>query len=81
MDITNDANTVEYFNQPNENAWHGTMTSTVCAGNGKLSNGLYRGLAKDAELVLIKTQNEQGKITDENIIKALNWVLQNHKAI
>ncbi len=79
MDITNEHNTVEYFSHPNENAWHGTMTSTVCAGSGKLSNGLYRGLAKDAELVLIKTQNEQGKITDENIIKALEWVLQNHK--
>jgi serine protease AprX len=79
MDITNEANTVEYFTHPNENAWHGTMTATVCAGNGKLSNGLYRGLAKDAELVLIKTQNEQGKIIDENITKALKWVLQNHK--
>ncbi len=79
MDITNEANTIEYFKEPKENAWHGTMTATVCAGNGKLSNGLYRGLGKDAELVLIKTQNDQGKITDENIIKALNWVLQNHQ--
>jgi serine protease AprX len=79
MDITNEANGVEYFNHPNENAWHGTMTATVCAGNGKLSNGLYRGLAKDASLILIKTQNDQGKITDENIVKALTWVLQNHK--
>lgn len=79
MDITNESNDIDYFSEPRENAWHGTMTATVCAGDGKLSKGLYRGLAKDAQLVLIKTQNEQGKITDENIIKALTWVLENHK--
>ncbi len=79
-DITNEANTVKYFSQPIDNAWHGTMTATVCAGNGKLSNGLYRGMAKDASLVLLKTQNDEGKITDENIMKALTWVLENHAA-
>jgi serine protease AprX len=80
IDITDKANGVEYFNDPNENAWHGTMTSTVCAGNGNLSKGLYRGLASDANLVLIKTQNEEGKITDTNIAKALQWVMDNHAA-
>lgn len=79
MDITNEENTAEYFELSHDNAWHGTMTAAVCAGNGKLSHGLYRGLAKDAELVLIKTQNEDGKITDENIAKALKWVLAHHK--
>jgi serine protease AprX len=60
-------------------AWHGTMTSVVCAGDGYLSNGLYKGIASDAELVLIKTQDNAGKITTENIVKALDWVLMNHK--
>jgi serine protease AprX len=60
-------------------AWHGTMTSVVCAGDGYLSNGLYKGIASDAELVLLKVQNNAGKITTENIVKALEWVLKNHK--
>ncbi len=61
-------------------SWHGTMTSVVCAGEGYLSNGLYKGIASDAELVLLKVQNEEGRITTENICKALKWVLQNHDA-
>ena len=79
FDITDESKTEDYFSAINENAWHGTMTSTVCAGNGKLSNGLYKGLAPAANLVLIKTQNDTGKITDENIAKALMWVRNNHK--
>jgi serine protease AprX len=61
-------------------AWHGTMTTVVCAGDGSLSNGLYKGIASDAELVLIKVQNEDGKITTDNIVKALHWILENHQA-
>ena len=60
-------------------AWHGTMTSVVCAGDGYLSNGLYKGIAPDAELVLLKVMNEEGHITTENIVKALQWVLKNYK--
>lgn len=61
-------------------AWHGTMTTVVGTGDGYLSNGLYKGIACNAELVLIKVQNKEGKITRENIVKALQWVLNNHEA-
>jgi len=54
--------------------WHGTMTTVVCAGNGYLSNGLYKGIASDAELVLLKVQDEDGHVSTGNIIKALQWV-------
>src|SRR6185436_2260339 len=33
-------------------SWHGMMTSVVAAGNGYLSDGLYRGIAPDANVVL-----------------------------
>ncbi len=59
--------------------WHGTMTSVVCAGDGYLSNGLYKGIASDANLVLLKVMNDEGHITTENIVKALRWVIENHK--
>ena len=59
--------------------WHGTMTSVVCAGDGYLSKGLYKGIASDAELVLLKVQDDNGKITTINIVKALEWVLQHHR--
>ncbi len=44
-----------------------------------MSKGLYKGIASDAELVLIKVQDDEGRITTENIAKALEWVLNNHK--
>ncbi len=59
--------------------WHGTMTSVVCAGDGILSNGLYKGIASDAALVLLKVQDESGHISRKNIVKALQWVLRHHQ--
>jgi serine protease AprX len=79
IDITDTNKTKKYFSEPHKEAWHGTMTSVVCAGDGFISNGLYKGIASDAELVLIKVQNDAGKITTENIVNALEWVLNNHE--
>jgi serine protease AprX len=55
------------------------MTSVVCAGDGFCSKGLYKGIASDAELVLLKVQDANGRITTENIVKALAWVIAHHK--
>lgn len=54
--------------------WHGTMTSTVAAGNGFLSHGLYSGLAYSADLVLIQVRDSSGSISSANIERALNWI-------
>jgi serine protease AprX len=56
--------------------WHGTQTAVTAAGNGFLSDGLYRGLASEAMVVLVKV-SERGRITDENIIRGLDWVIAN----
>jgi serine protease AprX len=79
VDITKPRTTEKYFTQPHNESWHGTMTSVVCAGDGYLSNGLYKGIACDASLVLLKVMDSNNKITTENISKALEWVLKNHK--
>jgi serine protease AprX len=65
---------------PQAHHWHGTQTVAVCAGNGKLSDGIYRGLASNAELVLVKV-SEKGRINDENIEKGLKWLLENHRKL
>jgi serine protease AprX len=64
--------------QPEEERWHGTMTSVVCAGNGFLSDGYYRGVASNARVVLLKVENE-GHITGENIAKAIRWAIENRE--
>ena len=53
VDITDAKNKTNYFSKPNNNSWHGTMTTVACAGDGYLSNGLYKGIASDANLVLL----------------------------
>ncbi len=58
--------------------WHGTQTSVAAAGNGQLSNGVYRGLAGEAELVLIKA-SERGRITEENIAAGIHWAIENRE--
>ena len=79
VDITAAKTKQKYFSEPHPESWHGTMTTVVCAGDGYLSKGLYKGIASDAELVLLKVQNADGRITGENIVKALEWVSKNHK--
>jgi serine protease AprX len=56
--------------------WHGTMTSVVAAGNGHLSDGLYRGIAAGASVVLVKV-GDHGRITDEAIAMGIAWAIAN----
>ena len=63
---------------PDVASWHGMMTSVVAAGNGSLSNGFYRGIAPDANVVLVKLART-GRISDQNIFDGLTWVLENRE--
>jgi len=55
-------------------SWHGMMTSVVAAGNGGLAEGFYRGIASDANLVLVKI-GRTGRISEDEIQRGLEWVL------
>jgi len=79
MDITKPDREPEFFRLPHNESWHGTMTSVVCAGDGYLSKGLYKGIACDAELVLLKVQDDTGQLHTQYIIDALQWVIDNYK--
>ena len=68
------------FNKPLVSSWHGLMTSCVAAGNGSMSDQLYRGIATQANLVLVKTGNPEGRgIREADIQRALTWVLANYQ--
>lgn len=58
--------------------WHGTQTSVAAAGNGWLSDGAYRGLASDAEVVLVKA-SRRGRISEEDIARGIEWVIENRQ--
>ncbi|HEX7724078.1 MAG TPA: S8 family serine peptidase [Pyrinomonadaceae bacterium] len=55
-------------------SWHGMMTSVVAAGNGELAGGFYRGIASDADVVLVKI-GRTGRISEAQIQEGLEWVL------
>jgi serine protease AprX len=59
---------------PDLSSWHGMMTSVVAAGNGGLSNGFYRGIAPDSNVVLVKLA-KSGRILEDNIERGLKWVM------
>src|SRR6266853_3237681 len=55
-------------------SWHGMMTSVVATGNGGLAEGFYRGIASEADVVLVKI-GRTGRIIEDQIQKGLEWVL------
>jgi serine protease AprX len=65
-----------FLQTPDVASWHGMMTSVVAAGNGHLSNGLYRSIAPEAKVVLVKI-GKSGRIPESHIETGLRWVLAN----
>jgi serine protease AprX len=56
--------------------WHGTMTACCAAGNGWVSGGRYRGLASEADVVLIKASIEDGLIKGKHVAHAIRFPLR-----
>ncbi len=65
----------EFFT-PHVWTWHGTMTACCAAGNGYVSGGRYRGLASEADVVLIKASIDGGKILGKHVAHALRFPLR-----
>ncbi len=78
VDVTDPRAAYPRILRPDESSWHGMMTSVVACGNGTLSSGLYRGLASEANVVLVKVGTAR-RITHENIRRGLEWVVRNRE--
>jgi len=61
--------------------WHGMMTSASAAGSGRLSRGLYRGLASEADLVLVQARGADGHIGNAALARALRWLRENAREL
>jgi serine protease AprX len=77
-DVTQRNERFELNGKPYDWDWHGTQTSVVAAGNGRLSDGVYKSLASEAQIVLVKA-SDRGKITEENIARGLNGLSRTRK--
>jgi len=59
-------------------SWHGMMTSVVATGNGFLSEGLYRGIASEADVVLIKA-GMSSRVRHADIARGIRWAIRHRK--
>lgn len=75
-DATRDVPDGNEFFAPQAFGWHGTMTACAAAGNGYRSGGSYRGIASDADVVLIKAGTEGGRIRGNNVAHAIRFPLR-----
>jgi serine protease AprX len=69
---------IRSLDDPRAWEWHGTQTSVVATGNGHLSEGVYRGVAPDAEVVLVKAIGPSAD-PEKTLVRALEWVLENRE--
>jgi serine protease AprX len=56
---------------------HGNHVAGVIGGNGSRSNGAYIGVAPMINIVNVKVSDDQGGATAANVVKGLQWVLDN----
>ena len=66
------------FEKPDELSWHGMQTCVSAVGNGFLSGGLYKGIAHEAKVALLKVADEYAFTTDA-IVAALEWCIRKQK--
>ena len=62
---------------PYDDSGHGTHVSGIIAGNGAASSGKYRGIAPQAALIGVKVLDGSGNGRIENVLKGLEWILEN----
>lgn len=58
--------------------WHGTMTTCVAAGSGYLSAEVFRGIASEADLVLVKASSG-GSVPWKAVAAGLRWLCENRE--
>src|SRR5687767_14336102 len=56
---------------------HGTHVASLAAGNGRISNAQYTGIAPNANILNLRVLNSQGAGTISGLLQALDWVLTN----
>ncbi len=66
-------------NDPYDDNGHGTHVAGICAGNGTLSNGKYKGIAPMANIISLKTLNDKGSGNSSDVLAGIQWIIDNSK--
>lgn len=63
--------------EPYDDNGHGTHVSGIAGGNGINSNGKYKGIAPECNLIGIKVLNNEGKGNVSDVLAGLQWIIDN----
>lgn len=66
---------------PYDDIGHGTHVCGIAAGNGKASGGLYAGIAPEAGIIMAKVLNNRGDGNSEDMLAAIDWLLELKKKL
>lgn len=70
---------VNYRKQIYDDGKHGTHVSGILAGSGRLSNGVYAGMAPRAEILMGKVLDNEGNGSVDNVVEGIDWLLNVYK--
>src|SRR5258707_696392 len=56
---------------------HGTHVTSIAAGNGRLANAAYLGIAPNSQIINLRVLNSQGAGSVSGVLNALDWVMTN----
>ena len=59
---------------------HGTHVAGIVAGNGRISNGKYTGIAANANIINLRVLNSAGTGSVSSLLSALDWTFTNRTA-
>lgn len=65
--------------EPYDDNGHGTFCLSCAAGSGAASQGKYRGVANQADLIMIKAMDQNGGGTISTILRAMQWISDNRE--
>ena len=58
-----------------DDSGHGTHVAGILAGSGKMSDGVYGGMAPKSELIIGKVLDRQGNGSVCNVMEGIRWIL------
>lgn len=58
---------------------HGCHVSGIIAGNGRMSRGLYMGIAPEANLFVMKVLDRKGNGNTHHVLKAVDYIIENQE--
>lgn len=60
-----------------DDSGHGTHVAGILCGSGRMSGGVFAGMAPKAELVVVKMLDQKGEGSMEQMSAAVDWVKSN----